>query len=133
MNITEGRYKAHAIKGSEQYGEAGSGTLQLAIDLEVPELGRTLTAFLYFSEAATPFSIDRLRTLGWQGDNIRDLKGIDANEVDVDVRTEVFEGQTRWRVEILTGPGRVTLTKSLDKDAFAERVAALLSGGSSKG
>src|SRR5208337_1473042 len=105
-----GRFKARGIAGSQQYGEAGANkTLQIAVDLNIPDLGRSVTTFLYFSTAAKPYSIERLRALGWKGNDIRDLSGIDANEVDVEVRSEPYEGKQQWRVEILTGPGRVVL------------------------
>jgi hypothetical protein len=121
-----GRFKGRGIKGSEQYGEAGANkTLQIAVDLNIPELGRSCTTFLYLSAAAAPYSIERLRALGWKGTDIRNLEGIDTNEVDVEVRSEMYENKQQWRVEILTGPGRVVLQSTVDKDAFAARLAAL--------
>ena len=126
-DMKAGRFKGKAIPQSIQYGEAGeSKTLQIAVDLTIPELERTCTTFLYFSQAAAPYSFERLRALGWKGDDIRNLAGIDANEVDVEVRNESYQGKTQWRVEILTGPGRVTLSNTLDKEAFAARLKAVM-------
>ena len=122
MDIKAGHYKARAIKGMEHYGESGTGTLQLTIELNVPALGRSLKTFLYFSEAATPYSMERLRALGWSGSDLRKLDGIDANEVEIEIRSETYEGKPQKRVEIVT---RGTAAKTIDADAFAARVAAL--------
>jgi len=125
-DMRSGRFKARGIKGSEQFGEAGENkTLQIAVDLDIPELGRSVTTFLFMSPAAAPYSVERLRALGWKGENITDLSGIDANEVEVEVRSEMYQGKQQWRVEILTGPGRVTLSNTIDKAAFAARFASL--------
>jgi hypothetical protein len=122
MDIKEGRYKARAIRGLEEYGESSNGTLQLTITLNVPALGRELKTFLYFSAASTPYSIERLRALGWKGDDFRNLDGIDANEVEVEVSSVPYEGKTQTRVQIVTSG---TNRRAIDADSFAARVAAL--------
>jgi len=125
-DMKAGRFKGRGVAGSEQYGDAGANkTLQVAIDLVLPELGRSVSTFLFFSKDAAPYSIERLRALGWEGNDIRNLKGIDKNEVDVEIISEMYEGKQQWRVNILTGPGRVTLANTVNKDEFAARLAAL--------
>ena len=126
MDIKAGHYKARAIRGMEQYGESSTGTLQLTIELNVPALGRSLKTFLYFSEAATPYSMERLRALGWTGTDLRKLDGIDTNEVEVEVRNETYEGKPHTRIEIVT---RGMAAKAIDADTFASRVAALGTAG----
>lgn len=66
---------------------------------------RTVQTFLPLTQRAIPFSIERLRALGWKGTDIRDLAGIDQADVDVDVAYEDFQGEEQLRVEILTGAG----------------------------
>jgi hypothetical protein len=124
----KGRHKAKGILGSQQYGLAGyNETPQIAIDLEFPD-GSSMTTFLFFSAGAAPYSFQRLTALGWKGKGPQDLAnlaGIDQKEVDVEVREEEFEGKTRLKAEILTGPGRVVIEKTVDPASFAARVAAL--------
>jgi len=122
MMMQAGIYKARAIQGSEQYGESTTGTPKIRLDLNVPSLERTVFTDLFFSDASAEFSYERLRALGWQGDDISDLRSIDANEVEVEIRQEQFDGKQRWRVEILT---RQKVANPLDKNAFAARVGAL--------
>lgn len=130
--IAAGYYKGRAVAGSEQYATGKNGTEQVAIDVGIPSLNRTYTTFLYFSDAAAPFAIERLRACGWKGDDIANLSGIDANEIDVQIKYEAYQGQDRMKVEIATGGGRVKLENQMDeraKRAFAARMKAMLKNG----
>jgi hypothetical protein len=132
MEIKAGRFKGRGIAGSEQYGTSGENeTLQIGVDVNVPALERSVTCFLYFSPAAYPYSIDRLRAMGWEGDDIRDLLGIDKNEIDVEIREEEYQGTKRWKVEIQSGPGKVQMKSQIGKDDFARRFAAVTGGAGS--
>lgn len=125
----KGRYKCKGIAGSQQYGLAGDKeTPQIAIDLAFPD-GSSMTTFLFFSPGSAQYSFQRLTALGWKGkgpNDLGNLTGIDTNEVDIEVREETFEGKTRLKAEILTGPGRVVIEKTVDPASFAARVAALV-------
>jgi hypothetical protein len=124
----KGRYKAKGILGSQQYGLAGDKeTPQIAVDLAFPD-GSSMTTFLFFSPGSAPYSFQRLTALGWKGKGPQDLanlSGIDQNEVDVEVREDEYDGKVRLKAEILTGPGRVVIEKTVDPASFAARVAAL--------
>lgn len=130
----KGRYKAKGILGSQQYGLAGDKeTPQIAIDLAFPD-GSSMTTFLFFSVAAAPYSFQRLTALGWKGKGPQDLAnlaGIDTNEVDVEVSEKTYDDKIQLRAEILTGPGRVVIEKTVDPASFAARVAALTGNTSS--
>jgi hypothetical protein len=132
-DIKVGRTKVRAIKGSQQFGLAGDkDTPQLVLDVTSKDWGgASMSTFLFFSSAAAPFSFQRLWALGWKGKGWQDLAsghldGIDTNEVDFEVREEEYDGRIRLKGEILTGPGRVTIEKTISSDAFAARVGALL-------
>ena len=127
MTIPAGRYTVRGVKGSEQYGrsEGEKKTPQIGIDLEFiggEYEGATATTILYFSEAAKQFSIDRLRALGWKGDDLTDLTGIDENEAMAVVKYETWEGKEQMKVEILTNGGGMkfkTQMSDADKRMFA--------------
>lgn len=119
MAIRLGRFKARGIIGSEQYGTSGQNkTLTITIDLAVPALGQNVGTYLYFSPASASFSLERLQLMGWRGKDIRDLTGIDANEVEIDITEEEYGGKKRMKVEISTG-GKASPGESLSKDDFA--------------
>ena len=112
--IPAGTYKGRGVAGSAQLGMTRNGGDQVAIDVEIPSLGRTFTTFLFFSDAAKPFSIDRLRALGWdESSDDPSFPGIDRNEVDVVVKYETYQGEEKLKVEILTGGGKVTLKDTM--------------------
>ena len=125
--ISAGCYKGHAIAGSAQYGITRNGTDQIVIDVLLSDLRRTLSIVLFFSEKAAPYSLEKLRACGWQGDDVANLIGIDANEILVSVAYETYEGKERMKTDILTGGGRITLDSPMDaaaKRGFAARMKA---------
>jgi len=131
-SLKPGFYEARAIAGSEQYGVAGTGTAQVAIDLEVSKnrmgIGR-MTTVLSFGGAAAPFAIERLRLLGWEGSDVTRLDGIDRNLVPVEIRQETFEGRTQLRCEIRTGQQTFKLQNVMtdeERESFAANVIDML-------
>ena len=132
--IKAGVYKGSGVAGSEQYGRTPNGTDQIVLELAIPELERNVQTFLYCSEKALPFTIERLRALGWDNDDITNLSGIDKNEVSIDVHYEAYDKgdgsgpKQQMRVNILSGGGRVQIEQFVDSDkrAFKARVAAMM-------
>lgn len=121
MNIEPGIYRARGIEGSDQYGYAKTGTEQVSVDLELLENGQTVTTILMFSDAATPYSIDRLKALGWEGGDT--FEGISKNEVNVQISYEEYDGKTRLKAEIQAS--RFSFARPMDdaqKRAFFARI-----------
>jgi hypothetical protein len=132
QSIPGGMYKGRAVFGSEQYGTTSNGNDQIAIDVDVPALSRQLTVFLYFSENGAQYAIEKLRACGWAGDDLADLRGVDANEVDVSIKYEPYRGEIKMKVDIYAGGGRVKLDSPMDekqKRAFAARMKGVIKGG----
>lgn len=105
--IPAGYYPGRAIAGSEQYGRTSGGHDQIVLDLDIPSLGRKLTTFLTFSDASAQYSLDRLRACGWAGDDVTNLAGIDANEVDIGIKYKPKQNGVgeQMEVSIMTGSG----------------------------
>jgi hypothetical protein len=124
-SMKNGIFKGRALT-DVQFGETTNGHPQLAIVMRMLAENQTqdATTFLIFSPESAPYSFDRLRALGWEGNDLTNLKGIDKNEVDVRVWTDDYQGKPQVKCEIIGG-GRVTLAKPLSKEAFAAKVAAL--------
>jgi len=100
--VPEGQYKAKGIAGSEQYGISGQGEYQVAVDLALLDTPYTVTMALSFAENAAPYSIERLKKLGWKGGSNDSLPGIDTNEVHVVVRYETYKGKRQMRIDIVS-------------------------------
>lgn len=129
--VAAGFYKGRALAGSEQYGTTKQGTEQLAIDIAIPSVNMTLTTFLYFTKAAAPYALERLRACGWKGSDLANLAGIEANEIDVQLRYETYDGKESLKCDIAIGGGRVKLDAPMSeaqKRAFAARMKAVIGG-----
>ena len=129
--IPAGIYKARGVEGSVQYGKTANGIEQVAVDVELLDAGRTVTTFLFFSEAAKPYSIDRLKALGWNGD--APITGIGRNEAQVRISYEEYKGEEKMKVEVLTGGGRVSLREQLSPQEQRGFFAMLVDAGKKAG
>lgn len=127
MTIEAGIYKCRGIAGSEQYGSTTNGNDQIALNLDLFEIGQQVTTFLVFTDASAQFGIDRLRALGWEGDDLSNLAGIDKAEAQVQIKYEEYQGKQQMRVQILTGGGVVLQNQMNDasKRAFAAKFKSL--------
>lgn len=135
MTIAAGTYKGRGVAGSEQYGTTSNGNDQIVVDVDLTDIGTRVSTFLVFTDKAAQFSIDRLRALGWDGNDLTNLTGIDRNEVDVVVKYEMYNNEQKMKVEILTGGGRVSLQNQMDdrgKRAFAARFNKLAAAAAPK-
>lgn len=82
------------------------GTPQVEVDFEVtdgPEDGATLKHFMYLSDAAIQYTVKDLRTLGWKGDDVSNITGLDR-KVELVLEPEEYKGQTRDKVKFINDP-----------------------------
>lgn len=131
MDIRAGYYKARGVQGTEQFGLSGTGGEQISVELEVQVSDQEsvrLTTILAFSGKAMAISIDRLKALGWDGSN--ELRGLDRNEVDVEVKYELNpqkpDQPPQLRVEIKTNGGRFAFKAPMaeqEKRGFMSKLA----------
>lgn len=113
----EGVYRARA--SSWGLGESKSGKEQLAIEFRLtdPEAPtKLITAFLFFTEKTFDRTIESLRHCGWQGDDLTNLSGLDANEVDLVLEEEEYEGKRQTKVKWINRCGGLTLKAPLSED-----------------
>lgn len=132
--ISQGRHKARGVMGA--LGTTGTGKEQIAVLLEVTEgeeQGTQITWYGYFTEKTVDRTFESLRLLGWSGDDLTDLSGLDANEVSIVIEHEHDQsGELRARVKWINGGGGLGLKEPMNAvaaKAFAERMkgAALAS------
>lgn len=122
-----GIHKARAIAGSEQFSPDANGNLIIGLDMLLDD-GETMTVTFPFAGKAPEYSMKKLRMLGWTGDDVTELTGIGANEVDVRVYEETYNGKTQTKCEIVFGGGGFKFKNQLDdrgKKAFAAQLRAL--------
>jgi len=125
--IPAGRYKARAIEGA--LALTNNGNEQVAVLVEVvggDHAGEQLTWYGHFTEKTVERTFESLRLLGWQGDDLSELSGIDANEVTIIVEHEEDrDGKPRPRVKWINGGGGLAVKQKLEgaaAKAFAQRM-----------
>lgn len=132
--IPEGTWRGRAT--TFDWGWTSKDKEQIGIELvfspnqDAAVDGKTLTWYGTFSEKAEPHTLKALRTLGWEGNDLSDLSGFDANEVDIVVihepdynNAEVTRAKVRFINPIRSG-GVAMKNRMLPEqvEAFAERM-----------
>jgi hypothetical protein len=142
MTITEaGKYQARCIDdpSSIRWGRAKSGAEQIALTFAIidsngePTVSTMEYVGSFGSQQSAEIALKALRVCGWQGDDILDLRGINANVVELDVQWDEYQNERRLRIKWLNRPGagRIAFRDSLDdraKQALARRIRGLAAG-----
>ena len=117
-----------------QFGPATANSpLTAAVSFEIlrgPQAGRTISAFLYFSEKTVERTIESLRYCGFTGDDLDKFSDQNPDvEVEIVVQHDTYQGKTKAKVQWINAPSRgfvlqETLdTKSMKKFAAQFKVA----------
>lgn len=106
--LAKGTYHAHAV--GAQIGFTSKGNEQIAVEFELTDeeyAGQHITWIGFFTEATTERTMESLRHCGWHGDDITEAMrdGLAANEVQLVIDHEVYEGKTQVRVRWVNKPG----------------------------
>jgi len=121
-------YTMKAVAGG--LGKTQGGNPQLGVELQVVEencRGERITWYGYFSDKAKEFAFRTLRTLGWEGDDLSNLTGIEKNEVRVLVAEEEYEGKLSLKVKGVYPLGGAGLANPMT-EAEAKAFAATMRG-----
>lgn len=124
--LDRGTYKARAYDAA--LGVSSKGTEQIAVAFRVTEgdyAGQSITYYGFFSEKTVDRTLESLRHMGWTGDDLTSLDGIDANEVEIVVdHEEDQQGEMRARVRWVNKPGSGLAMKERMSPQAAKAFAA---------
>jgi len=126
MICSAGNYTAKAT-GSFDFGTSARGTEQVAVEVEIldgEEAGRFMTWFGYFSEKTSERTVEALRLLGWQGDDITKLEGLGSRRVSIVVEHEDYDGKTNAKIQWVNRLGGLGVKLKTPMDDKAKRVFA---------
>lgn len=127
--IEKGTYKAKAITGA--LGKAGTGKEQVGIEFALTDgSGNTIWWYGFFTPDALPVTLRALRACGWEGDDLSDLAGIDAHEINLVIEHEEYprgSGEIRAKVKWVNSGDGVGMKEQLAPDA-AKAFAAQMKG-----
>lgn len=109
--LPQGHYAARAVEGV--LSKTKGGTDQVAVSFELldePWTGQRITWYGFLTAKTAERTIESLIYCGWEGDNLADLRGIDANDVSLEIEHDTYEGQTRAKVKWVNRAGGLAVT-----------------------
>lgn len=123
--IPKGRHRARAVNAA--LGLTQKGAEQVGVQFELlDEPGGMITWYGYFTEKTMENTVKSLRTCGWDGEDLSDLRNIDANEVTLVIEHEADDkGGTRAKVRWVNDAGGLAMKSQLAPDqakAFGARM-----------
>jgi hypothetical protein len=121
-----GTFKARAKEWG--LGHSKNGKEQVAVLFEITQgehAGQVITWFGFFTEQTTERTLDSLRHCGWDGNDFVSLAGLDANEVELVINEETYEGKTHSRVQWVNRPARLALREQMNAGALASFAAKM--------
>jgi hypothetical protein len=122
MSIPAGTYRALAVTGSDLYGHTQSGDEKMSVELELLDIGERVTVYLYFSEKAKPYAVEKLKAMGWDGSD--SMESVGSKECTVRVKYEDYQGKQQMKADVVTGgAGMGEQMKPSAKSAFLAKLA----------
>lgn len=79
----------------------------------------------FFTEKTTERTIESLRYMGFEGDDLSNLVGLDKNEVDLVVEDEEYEGKLYPRVQFVNKPRGPSVKTVLAGDKLGAFAASM--------
>lgn len=125
MSNLNGTYRARAVEWD--LGFTSTGKEQVMIRFEVfhdDEPSDHINYYGFFTEKTAKRTMETLRLLGWEGDDPTKLEGLDANEVDLVIEPEEYEGKWTSKVKWVNRPGGGGLKNEKPMDEAARRAFA---------
>lgn len=100
MSITTGTWRAKALKGDLGFTLGGKEKVAVVIEfLDEPNRGQRLTWYGYFSDKTADRTLESLMTMGWDGDDLSELKGLGGAEFQAVVEEDMYEGKKQIKIQ----------------------------------
>jgi hypothetical protein len=126
--VPEGTWKARGGQWALTKAES-SGNVMIAVEIiikEGPAADSRLTWYGHLTDKTFERTVESLRLLGWKGDDLSDLTGVDSNDVNVVIGYEPdLQGEIRARVQWINQIGGVVVSNRLNPSEaaiFAQRM-----------
>jgi len=103
--IPNGTYRARAKEWVlAEIGANSTTAVSIKFHFEDPELG-SIVWDGWLTEKTFDRTIESLRYCGWEGNDLSELHGLDANDVDLVIEQEEYEGRTYPKVKWVNRAG----------------------------
>lgn len=127
--LQTGVFRVKAVPGSQDFGVSGNGNEQVAVAVEFldgPNKGRRSVWYGSFTENAADRTMESLRYLGWNNDDLFNMTGLGESEaVGVVEEEEGNDGKRRVRVKWINrvqGPAFKNRLDDVQLKAFSQRM-----------
>ena len=114
--MKKGAYPARAREWG--LGVSKTGTEQVGVMFEILSgeyAGKRRTWYGFFTDKTVDRTLESLEHCGWNGESIKDLSGLDRNEVSIVVdHEEDQDGNLRERIRWVNSQGGLALKDKLD-------------------
>lgn len=94
--IEPGYYKAKAVSAS--LGYTSNGNEQVAMLVDMVDLGKQMTWYGYFTDKTADRTLESLMIAGWDGDSLVTFEGLGSTEFVAVVEEDTYNGETRTRI-----------------------------------
>lgn len=112
-------------------GESDGGKPYLGVSFKVKDTLDGEEKFVgwrgFFTEATTDRTIESMRYMGFEGDDLSNLVGLDKNEVELVVEDEEYEGKMYPRVQWVNKPRGPMVKNELDGQKLSAFAAQMKS------
>lgn len=113
-------------KSTARNGEDAKEQIAVLFDY-VDANGETgsITWYGYFTEKTWERTLDSLRYMGWKGDDLGNLDGLDSNEVELVLDVEEYQGKRRTKVQWVNRLQALALQNPMDqkeRQSFASKM-----------
>lgn len=93
-----------------------------------PQKDQSIQWFGFFSDACFDRTIQSLRHCGWKGDDVSDLTGIDAHEVDIVVEHDEYQNKVTPKVRWVNQAGGGAGMSPSQAADFAQSIKSRIAG-----
>jgi hypothetical protein len=124
--MEDGKYRARGVTAA--MGKTEGGKPQVAVEFEfLDHPGVRLPWYGSFAETTVgqdqkplyQITMESLYHCGWEGPDLRDLTGIDRNEVSVVVANEEYQGKTRPKIKWVNAAGGGLIKNEMASDELS--------------
>jgi hypothetical protein len=129
MSERESLAGTHRARAQEwALGVSSTGKEQVAVMFQLvggAHDGKHITWFGYFTDSTVDRTLESMRHCGWDSDSIADLDSLGANEVELVIEDETYEGKTRSKVKWVNRVSRLQMKEQMNVSqvqAFAARL-----------
>lgn len=127
--LREGTYGAR-VSAFEGLTYSANGTPQVAIQFTTDE--GTISTWLYLSDKAAKYTVEKLRLMGWRGNDVSEIVLDDLTaDVEIVVAHEEYDGEAKAKVKWINAPGGGSGIKpgapmgDAEKKAFAAKLKGM--------